>query len=70
MTELDLNRTLLLDIRSLLLKAVDLIERRLMIGKYKTQMVSVEARDSIAGTVYQVETVTIEEKKDDKLSLV
>ena len=48
MNDIDpVTRALLIDIRSLLLKAVDLIERRLVIGKYKTNMVEISERDSV-----------------------
>lgn len=52
-------RQFLIELRSLLLKAVDLIERRALLGKYKTNMVEVGRRDSIAAALApQVETVT------------
>ena len=44
-------RQLLINIRSLLLQAVNLIEKHLHIGKYKSNMVDVGERDSIAGVV-------------------
>lgn len=44
-------RTLLLSIKSLLLRAVDLIDRACVLGKYKTQMVEMGDNDSMAGVV-------------------
>jgi hypothetical protein len=41
-----ITRALLIDLRSLLLKAVDLIERHLVIGKYKTNMIDLAERDN------------------------
>jgi len=61
-----ITRALLIDLRSLLLKAVDLIERHLVIGKYKTNMVDVGKCDGIAfAGGYDADIITYTDKGDD-----
>lgn len=55
------DRAFLVNIRSLLLRAVDLIDRRCELGKYRpSRPVIIGASDSIAGAVNVTEAVTSE----------